>query len=176
MSRTNIILTGFMGCGKTTVGRMLAQALKYDFMDTDHLIEKRYGMSVQEIFATKGEKAFRDMESDIARELGGQEGLIVSTGGGMMLNPENVAALSANGRVFCLVATPEEIFNRISSDKNAKRPLLDTPDPLERIVELIKEREKSYRLFIQIDTSGKSLQEITQHLITVFQSSQDDDR
>jgi shikimate kinase len=173
MRRTNIILTGFMGCGKTTVGRMLAQALNYDFIDTDHLIEERCGMAVQEIFATKGEKTFRHMESDIARELGEREGLIVSTGGGMMLNPENVAALSANGRVFCLVATPEEIFTRISSDKNAKRPLLDTADPLERIIELIQQRKKSYKQFNQITTSGKSPQEITQQLITIFQSPPD---
>lgn len=173
MSLINIILTGFMGCGKTTVGRKLAHALNYDFADTDHLIEERRGMTVQKIFATEGEKAFREMESDIARELGGREGLVISTGGGMMLNPQNVAALSVNGRVFCLVATPEEIFKRISRNKNAKRPLLDTPDPLKRIIELINEREKSYRQFIQIDTSGKSLQEITQHLITIIQSPQE---
>ena len=161
-----------MGCGKTTVGRMLAQELDYDFTDTDHLIEERFGMTVQEIFATRGEKAFRDMESVIALELGGREGLIVSTGGGMMLNAQNVAALSGNGRVFCLVANPEEIFKRISSDRKNNRPLLDTSNPLERISELIKEREKGYRQFIQISTSGKNPQEITQDLIAIFQSSQ----
>jgi shikimate kinase len=171
MSRTNIILTGFMGCGKTTVGRMLAKELDYDFIDTDQLIEERFGMTVQKIFATRGEKAFRDMESEIARELGGAEGLIVSTGGGMMLNDHNVAALSGNGRVFCLVATPEEIFKRISSDRENNRPLLQTANPLERISELIKEREKSYRQFTQISTSGKNPQEITQDLIAIFQAS-----
>lgn len=161
-----------MGCGKTTIGRMLAQELDYDFKDTDHLIEERFGMTVQEIFATKGEKVFRDMESDIANELGGGEGLIVSTGGGMMLNAKNVAALSVNGRVFCLVATPEEIFERISSDTTNTRPLLDTSNPLERISELIKEREKGYRQFTQISTSGKKPQEITQDLLAIFRSSQ----
>jgi shikimate kinase len=171
MSRTNIILTGFMGCGKTTVGRMVAKALDYDFTDTDQLIEERFGMTVQKIFATEGEKAFRDMESEIARELGGAEGLIVSTGGGMMLNGHNVAALSGNGRVFCLVATPEEIFKRISSDKENNRPLLQTANPLERISELIKEREQSYRQFTQISTSGKNPQEITQDLLAIFQAS-----
>ena len=164
-----------MGCGKTTIGRMLAQELDYDFKDTDHLIEEHFGMTVQEIFATKGEKIFRDMESDIAHELGGGEGLIVSTGGGMMLNAKNVAALSVNGRVFCLVATPEEIIKRISSDKTNTRPLLDTSNPLERISELIKEREKGYRQFTQISTSGKNPQEITQDLLAIFRSSQNNE-
>lgn len=172
MSKTNIILTGFMGCGKTTVGRMLAKELDYEFTDTDQLIEERFKMTVQEIFATKGEKTFRDMESDIARELGGKEGLIVSTGGGMMLNAQNVAALSGNSLVFCLVATPEEIFNRISSDNNNNRPLLNTSNPLERISQLIKEREQWYKQFTQITTSGRTPQEISQQLITIFQSSQ----
>lgn len=171
MSKTNIILTGFMGCGKTTVGRMLAKELNYEFTDTDQLIEERFGMTVQEIFATKGEKDFRDMESEIARVLGEREGLIVSTGGGMMLNAQNVAALGGNGRVFCLVATPEEIFKRISSDNKNKRPLLNTSNPLERISQLIEERAKGYRQFTQISTSGKTPQEITQELITIFQSS-----
>jgi shikimate kinase len=171
MSRTNIILTGFMGCGKTTVGRMVAKALDYDFTDTDQLIEERFSMTVQKIFATRGEKAFRDMESEIARELGGAEGMIVSTGGGMMLNGHNVAALSGNGRVFCLVATPEEIFKRISSDRENNRPLLQTSNPLERISQLIKEREQSYRQFTQISTSGKNPQEITQDLLAIFQAS-----
>ncbi len=85
----------------------------------------------------------------------------------MMLNPKNAAALSARGRVFCLVATPEEILQRISLDKNAKRPLLDTPDPLGRIIELIQQREKSYSQFTQVNTSDKSPQEITQDLIRI---------
>lgn len=174
MSRTNIILTGFMGCGKTTVGRLLAQELNYDFTDTDQLIEERFKMTVQEIFATKGEKAFREMESEIAHELGRQEGRVISTGGGMMLNAHNVAALCGNGYVFCLVATPEEIFKRISSDGKNNRPLLDTSKPLERISQLIKERQKGYRQFTQINTSGKNPQEITQGLIAIFQSLQNE--
>ena len=171
MSKTNIILTGFMGCGKTTVGILLAKALEYNFIDTDHLIEQRLKMTVQEIFADKGEKAFRKMESEIARELGGREGLIISTGGGMMLKADNVSALDAHGRVFCLIATPEEIYKRICSDGKNERPLLNTPNPLERISALIKEREKSYKQFYQVNTSGKSPQEITQELISLCRSS-----
>ena len=171
MSRTNIILTGFMGCGKSTVGKMLAKELKYDFVDTDQLIEKRCGLSIQEIFAAKGESAFRDMESNIANELSEKEGLIIATGGGMMLNPTNINALRANGLVFCLVATPEEILARVSGDNLAKRPLLDSAEPLERIKKLIQERENAYRQFMQIDTSGKNTQEVTEDLITIFQAT-----
>ena len=98
------------------------------------------------------------------------DGLVISTGGGMMLNAHNVAALSSNVYVFCLVATPEEIFKRISSDRKNNRPLLDTPNPLERISQLIKEREQSYRQFTQINTSGKNPQEITQDLLAIFHS------
>jgi len=171
MSRRNIVLTGFMGCGKTTVGKILAQKLHYQFVDTDQLIEKRCGMTVQEIFAARGEGTFRKMESEVAEQVGKKEGLIISTGGGMMINPHNIAALQQNGRIFCLVATPEEIFKRISGEKIGKRPLLDSANPLERIIELTREREKNYRQFLQIDTSGKSIEEITAHLIKIFQSS-----
>jgi len=173
MNRINIVLTGFMGCGKTTVGKILAKKLNYQFVDTDHLIEERCGMTVQEIFAAKGEKSFRKMESDMAGQLGKQEGLIISTGGGLMLNPQNITALQQNGRIFCLVATPEEIFKRISGDKIGKRPLLESDNPLERIIDLTRERHKVYRQFIQIDTSGKNIQQITEHLVRIFQSSGD---
>ncbi len=170
MSRTNIILTGFMGCGKTTVGGLLARKLDYDFIDTDQLIEERSNMTVQEIFKTKGEKTFRELESALARELGGKEGLVISTGGGLMLNLDNVAALCVNGLVFCLVATPAEILKRIAPDQNNRRPLLETSDPLARIIELIKEREKYYTQFEQIHTSDKTPQEVTEHLFTLFQA------
>lgn len=170
MSRTNIILTGFMGCGKTTVGRMVAQKLGYEFIDTDQLIEKRYGLSVQKIFATKGEDFFRQLEFETARELGKREGLIVATGGGMLLNAKNVASLCVNGQVICLVATPEEILQRISSDKNSQRPLLETADPQKRIIELIQQREDCYSQFTQINTSKKTPTEIAHQVITTFQN------
>ncbi len=173
MSRTNIVLTGFMGCGKTTVGKILAQKLHYQFVDTDQLIEKKCSKTVQEIFAAEGEEAFRQMESELAGRLGQMEGLIISTGGGMMLKPQNVSALQRNGRIFCLIATPEEIFKRISGEKIGKRPLLNSATPLQRIIELTREREKCYRQFIQIDTSGKSVQEIAEGLIKIIQSAED---
>ena len=100
--RKNIILTGFMGTGKTTVGKLLAQRLGYRFVDTDELIQARQKRSIPEIFTESGEAAFRAMEREIAPELAAQEGLIISTGGGMMLDPANIVALAQKGQIFLL--------------------------------------------------------------------------
>lgn len=165
MGRPNIILTGFMGCGKTTVGKLLARHLHYLFVDTDQLIEERVGISVQQIFQTRGETAFRRLEREIAGELGASEGMVIATGGGLMLNPANVRALEATGVVFCLAARPEEILQRVSRGQGV-RPLLDSPDPLARIVELIRERKAAYSRFIQVDTSAKSPREVMQDILS----------
>ena len=168
MRKPNIILTGFMGSGKTTVGNLLAGQLDYDFVDTDHVIEQRVGMTVQELFRTQGEAVFREMEAALARELGAKEGLVVSTGGRLMLDPENAKALGDTGRVFCLVATPEEIFKRISTDGGAKRPLLATANPMDRIIELLQERQDGYCRFFQIVTTGHSPEEVAENLLKIF--------
>lgn len=167
MKRPNIILTGFMGSGKTTVGKLLARQLEYAFVDTDRLIEERAGMRVQEIFTTAGEPTFRRLEVEVAVELGAGEGMVIATGGGLMLHPASVRALEASGAVFCLAARPEEILRRVSRGSQV-RPLLDTPDPLARIVELINEREKGYSRFTQIGTSGKSPKEVTEDILARF--------
>ncbi|MGD8765520.1 MAG: 3-dehydroquinate synthase [Desulfobacteraceae bacterium] len=171
MAKPNIILTGFMATGKTTVGKLLADQLGYDFVDTDELIVERSGQSVAEIFREKGEAAFREMEAAIARELSEREGLVVSTGGRLMLDPVNAATLSKRGRVFCLVATPEEVLERASKDRYVKRPLLEVPNPMQRIVELLQQREEDYGRFPQMVTSEKSPDEVTQNLIGIFQAN-----
>ncbi len=173
MARPNVILTGFMATGKTTVGKLLAEQLGYDFVDTDHLIENRCGQSVAEIFREKGEAAFREMEAAMARELGDREGLVISTGGRLMLDPANAAALSRRGRVFCLVATPEEILERASKDTQVKRPLLEASNPMDRIVELLHQRKEAYGRFSQLETSAASPDEVTQKLISIFQVNRD---
>jgi shikimate kinase len=173
MSKLNIILTGFMATGKTVVGTMLAEQMGYEFVDTDELIVKRSGMPIAEIFDKKGEAAFRRFERDLAQELGKKDGLVVSTGGGLMLDPANVAALSRRGRIFCLVATPEEIFNRVSNDKHVNRPLLNVDDPMHQIVEMMTRREEGYGRFPQIVTSGKTPEEVTRSLLTICRSDSD---
>lgn len=173
MARPNIILTGFMATGKTTVGRLLAEQLGYDFVDTDTLIVKRSGMTVADIFRQQGEAAFRRMESELARELGDKEGMVISTGGRLMLDPSNAEALSRRGRVFCLVATPEEIHARVAKDNQVERPLLDTPDPLQRIIGLMQQREDDYGRFPQLATSGRSPDDIVKHLLEILQADPD---
>ena len=168
--KQKIILTGFMGTGKTTVGKLLADLFDYSFVDTDHLIEARYGRSIPQIFAEFGEAAFRQMERDIAQELADQGSLVIATGGRMMLDPANVATLGRNGRVFCLTATPEDILARISQDGLQERPLLTGPNPRQRIAELLQERQVKYQQFPQIMTSGKTPAAVAQHLVELLQT------
>jgi shikimate kinase / 3-dehydroquinate synthase len=148
----NLVLTGFMGTGKTTVGQQLARKLGREFVDTDIVIEERHG-PIHEIFESQGESAFRDIERALAEELGVRKGLVIATGGRMLLDPENFKALSKNGRIFCLVATPEEIYDRVTGDPaRVNRPLLEVADPKQRIIELLSERGPDYERFPQLTT------------------------
>ncbi|MGB5231078.1 MAG: 3-dehydroquinate synthase [Desulfoprunum sp.] len=167
-NRKNIILTGFMGTGKTTVGKVLATRLEREFIDTDTLIEQRQGRTIPEIFSELGESAFRRMEADLAKELGQRQGLVISTGGRFMLDPENVKALSRTGRVFCLVATPQQILTRITRDEGHRRPLLEVPDPSEQIVELLQVRKRGYQRFLKIKTSDKSPDQVVEDLLDLM--------
>ena len=168
MNRPNIILTGFMGSGKTTVGKLLARRLDYRFVDTDQLIEERSGLTIPEIFRQKGESFFRALETEIARELATGQGMVISTGGKLMLDAVNAEVLAAGGRVFCLIASPEETLKRVSMDSAHKRPLLDTADPLNSIVNLLRERQEGYGQFCKINTTGKSPEEVENDILAIF--------
>lgn len=159
MNDSNIILTGFMGSGKSTIGRLLAQDLKFEFVDTDGLIELRNGRSIAAIFDEDGELFFRQLESQISQELSTRRRSIIATGGRLMLDPHNAALLGATGPVFCLVATAEEIMTRLASEPGL-RPLVDVPDPIQRVRELLQQRESAYGRFTQINTSGKTPQQL----------------
>lgn len=166
----NIVLTGFMGTGKTTVGKLLAEQLNREFIDTDKLIQEREGLTIPEIFSKHGEAAFRKMEADVAEELSQRQGLVISTGGRLMLDPANVRTLTRDGRVFCLIATPQEILSRIEKDTDHKRPLLEVPNPGEQIVELLKDRQKGYHRFQKIYTTDKQPEDVTGDLLDIFQA------
>ncbi|MDE0665347.1 MAG: AAA family ATPase [Acidimicrobiaceae bacterium] len=153
----NLVLTGFMGTGKTTVGRTLAERLGFDFVDTDAVIESQAG-PIHDIFERDGEEAFREMERRAARELAGRAGLVIATGGRMMLDPECAACLEPAARVVCLSATPETILERIGDA--ARRPLLDVGDAPARVRELLAERAEGYGRFITVDTEGLSPDEV----------------
>lgn len=159
------MLTGFMGTGKTSVGRELAAQLGMEFVDTDDVIESRHG-PIERIFADQGEATFRDLERQLARELGDREGLVVATGGGMMIDPANIERLGRNGLVFCLRATPEEIHRRVTNDELRKeRPLLNVEDLRGQIAQLMAEREPGYRQFRQVDTGGRTVDSIVDEII-----------
>ncbi len=157
-----------MGTGKTTVGKLLAKKLQRDFIDTDKLIEERQGQTIPEIFANLGEAAFRRMEAAIAGELGEREGLVISTGGRLMLDSANVKALSHRGHVFCLVATPEQILSRVAKDTDNHRPLLDGANPGERIAALLQERKKGYERFLTLDTGNKLPADIVEDILKIL--------
>lgn len=155
----NIILTGFMGVGKTSVGTRLAKDLGYTFVDTDALIEADQKTTISGIFSSFGEPYFRDVETRIIRQVLEGENQVVSTGGGAVIRDENRAAFKKAGFVVCLTARPEVIYERIKQETH--RPLLQTPDPLAKIRELLGSREKFYRQadFV-FDTSTKSVDDV----------------
>lgn len=115
MATRNVVLTGFMGTGKTTIGRLLASRLGFEFVDTDAVIVERHG-SIPAIFAERGEGAFRRMERDVADELAGRRGLVVATGGRMLVDAVNAERLGGTGDVFCLVASVDTILERVDAD------------------------------------------------------------
>jgi shikimate kinase len=141
MSKRNIILIGFMGTGKTVTGRVLSERTGMELVDMDSIIEDRAEKPISEIFAQDGEPAFRKMERELAHELSGREGLIISTGGGVVLNPGNLADFRKNGLVVCLNASPETIFQRLENDTT--RPLL-SGDKKEQIAEILQTRKPLY--------------------------------
>ncbi|MDI6758010.1 MAG: shikimate kinase [Endomicrobiia bacterium] len=138
----NIVLTGFMGTGKTATGKILASRLKREFVDTDRLVERRSGKTILEIFASAGEKAFRDLENEVVSEVSLLENKVISTGGGVVLRRENIAILRKNAIIINLAASPEKIFERLKNTDD--RPLLKKPDVIGEIKKLLAEREPFY--------------------------------
>jgi shikimate kinase len=163
----NIVLTGFMGTGKTAVGRELSRILGMPVIDIDHEIEKAEGTSISGIFADKGEEYFRDLESLVIKRVSASEGIIISTGGGAVLREENVSALGRNGMIFCLAAGPEEIIRRIGG--NDERPLLRGDDRMERITSLLDQRKPFYdRAGIVINTDKRTPLEVAGEIAEIY--------
>lgn len=139
---SNIVLIGFMGSGKSSVGRMLARALRFQFTDTDTLIEERARMAIKDIFAEQGEERFRDRETAVLESLTNVRRHIIATGGGIVTQPRNLPILHKLGWVVLLQADPDELFRRVARNKD--RPLLQVPDPLEKVKEMLAERQPLY--------------------------------
>ena len=161
----NIVLTGFMGAGKTRIGRELAALLSFEFIDTDAYIETKEGMTISNIFATKGEPYFRALEVQVLQELAKKKGVIISTGGGMPLQTKNAAMLKECGRVIYLQASAETIYQRLKGDTT--RPLLQTNNPREAINQLLAEREKAYSFVadMAVTVDQKTVEQITKEIL-----------
>ena len=160
MAKNNVILTGFMGCGKSTIGRILAEKRGQELLDTDHYIEQKQGRIISDIFAIQGEEAFRDMETEALRELiATPQAMVIALGGGLPIGgnlygeeavrqrallrgERNRELLAELGYVFYLKITPEEVYQRLKGDTT--RPLLQAEDPYARITELLRQRDAWY--------------------------------
>ena len=163
----NIALIGFMGTGKSSVGQLAAAQLHFTFLDTDHVIEARAGKSISEIFAQQGEPVFRELEKKIVGELVTRKKTVISTGGGLPANPDNLASLKTHSLVVCLWASPEKIWERVRNQTH--RPLLNEADPLEKIRRLLQEREPYYRQAdVLLNTELRSLKDVAQQVIYQF--------
>jgi len=164
----NIVLIGYRGTGKSAVGRLLADRLDLAFYDADELVEKRCGQSIQEMVAAKGWEFFREREKDCIRELSGIDAAVIATGGGAVLDPENVGLLKHKGRLIWLDADAQTVIARMQEDTNneQRRPSLTGSEPADETVAVMAARAPFYReaADICVDTSGKSLDEIVDEI------------
>lgn len=163
----NVALIGFMGCGKSTVGQALARRLKFEFVDTDRLIEEQAGCSIAEIFARDGEPAFRVRERQVIEGLAARERLVIATGGGAGAQPDLLTHLKSHALVVWLWASPETIWERVRHQTH--RPLLQVPDPPARIRELLAAREPVYRQAdVLVNVEGRALRQIVAQIAAEF--------
>ena len=160
----NVVLTGFMGTGKSAVGRELAQLLGMELVDVDEMIEMDQQMPIPEIFRLHGEPRFREIETEMIRRVAKRDNLVISTGGGAVLREENMEALRSTGSIFCLFASAETIHERTRSSDN--RPLLKADNPMARIRELLAARRPYYeKAGALVDTEGKSPRQIAEEIV-----------
>ena len=164
----NIVLVGFMGTGKSTVGRVIAQKLGFHFIDTDDVIEQTSKAKISDIFAEHGEVYFRDLESQAVKSVALMKNQVVATGGGVVLRSSNIDLLRTGGPIFCLNATPKAIWDRVRSSRS--RPLLRGPDPLKKIETLLDKRAPYYALADhQIETTGVSIDRVANEIISYIE-------
>ncbi|MFA7256255.1 MAG: shikimate kinase [Kiritimatiellales bacterium] len=166
MSKRNIVLVGFMGTGKTVTGRVLAARTGMELVDMDSMIEERQGKTIPEIFAQDGEPVFRTLERELVQELSKRNGLIISTGGGIVLNPDNIADFEKTGLVVCLKASPETIFQRL--EKDTGRPLL-SGDKKGQIAALLEKRKPLYDAIAHgVNTDGLTDEQTADPILKLY--------
>lgn len=169
--KKNIAIIGFMGTGKTEVSKRLGRKLKRKYVSTDSLVEERAGKSIQEIFEGEGEKKFRELEREVIKEISGKDNLVIDCGGGVILDKRNVENLRENSVIICLTASPEVILERVKREE--KRPLLDAPNKLEKIKEIMSARKELYQKAAHemVDTSNLSIDEVVEKLLMVIEKN-----
>jgi len=160
-----------MGAGKSTIGRRLAESLGKEFIDSDHEIENRTGVSIPTIFDIEGEDGFRNRESSVIDELSQRKGVVLATGGGAVLRTENRQHLAARGLVIYLKANTEQLHKRTRLDRN--RPLLQTGDPKEKLQQLLEARDPLYQEIadLVIETGDHSVQQTASDIIQKIETS-----
>ena len=164
--KTNIALIGFMGTGKTVMGKALAEKLNKEFVETDALIERKAGKSIPEIFQQDGEMAFRELEIDVIKKVAQGQNLIIACGGGIVLNKINIDRLRQEAIIVYLTASPKVILKR-TSDNREERPLLNVADKAAEIRELLRFRKPFYERAadIKINTSRLNIASVAKQII-----------
>jgi shikimate kinase len=163
----NIVLVGFMGTGKTVVARALAERLSMKYLDLDDEIEKKEGRSINEIFRQDGEAHFRYLEKLAVKRISGLDNQVLATGGGVVLDKENVEHLKNNGVLICLTSRPEIIYSRVKDQ--TQRPLLNVDDPLRKIRDLLSARQPYYaKANFTVDTSKLTVEETIDKIIKLL--------
>lgn len=164
MTDKNIVLTGFMGTGKSSAGRILAKRLKRRWIDLDRRIEQKEKRKIAAIFETEGEPYFRKIEKEVVAEAAGATRAVITTGGGVVLDAENMDRLEKNGVVVLLESSPETIYSRVSKSKH--RPLLSAGDKFEHIVKLLGSRKPFYdRCRFRVSTDGLTAPQVASRII-----------
>jgi shikimate kinase len=156
-----------MGTGKSSAGRVIADRLERELVEMDAIIEEREGKTINHIFVSEGEPYFRALERGLVEELSARNSLVVSTGGGVVLNPANIEDFRRSGVLFSLMAKPETVYER--TKRETHRPLLATADPMKRIVELMEPRRPLYdKADHIIHTDNKSVEEVAEEILKIF--------
>ncbi|MDD4012626.1 MAG: shikimate kinase [Candidatus Omnitrophica bacterium] len=171
----NIILIGFMGTGKTAVAKAIAKSLAMKYVSTDELIEKKEGRTIAEIFSSSGEAYFRMIEKKVVEEISRVPGQVVDTGGGVVLDHDNIENLKKGGTVICLWASPETVYRRTASCRH--RPLLNVEDPMRRIRELLEYRTPFYhKADHHIHTDADSIESVARKAEEIANGKKSDSR
>jgi len=165
---TWLAMAGFMGTGKSRIGWELSRRLQLTFIDTDRVIERVSCMRIPDLFELYGEKVFRDYETEVVRRCVRLDEVVISTGGGTVVRPENRAALKARGPVVLLTASPETVYRRT---KRSHRPLLQHEDPMKRISELMAARSAAYQdaASFEVSTDGRPSAEVVEEIVARLQ-------